>query len=378
MSAPMPVRAASATSCSLLLQMILASLALFALVLEGSRANPRIANGAGASARALTSACAVCSECDVCPPAPSEAGSPSPAPSPCAAAPPRAGDAPCACPAAPPCAAAPVPAAAPAPAAAGAGAPAAPAGALLRDDTFLARSMLRDALHVAMNLLAAKDNNEMGNTGDTREQTDKLFALVDAAVPRARSVCEIGFNVGHGAATLLAATSARHLVAFDCGGRMSVVGGLATLESVFGAALNLTYVNGNSVGTVPAFALDHPAWECDVIHIDGAHDGPFPAADLKNARHLARADGGTLVVFDDCNCDTEWCSEPLAVFKRAVAEGAIRELEPALGGPMLSVEGRLKGSCIGWLTARDTTPVGDIPTTIVDHRNGNVLPVKCS
>ena len=216
----------------------------------------------------------------------------------------------------------------------------------------------------------------MGNTGDTREQTEKLFAIVDAAWPRAQSVCEVGFNVGHGAATLLAATSARHLVAFDCGGRMSVVGGLAAIEAVFDY-VNLTFVVGNSVATVPTFARDHAAWACDVVHIDGAHDGPFPAADLANVRHLARPDGRTLVVFDDCNCDTEWCVEPLNVFKKAVADGVIRELEPALGGPMLSVAGGLKGSCIGWITARDETPIGAIPTTIVDQRNNNVLPVKC-
>ena len=240
-----------------------------------------------------------------------------------------------------------------------------------------ARELLRDATLEALNLVAAATDNRMGHTGNEREQTLQLWALVDAHAPAAGTFCEIGVNVGHSAAIMLTASSATSFLAFDCGGKPSVYAGFQLLQRVFSYA-SFEFVEGNSAVAVPTYAQTHPQTTCDVIHIDGAHDGPFPAADFDNARRFARADGGTFIVFDDCNCDTEWCVAPLAVFKKAVAEGLIEEL--TAGASYLNVAGRQKGSCAGWLRQRNVAPVAEIPSQLLDQRNGNMIPVgiKCT
>jgi len=246
----------------------------------------------------------------------------------------------------------------------------------LREDTRRTREMLRDSTLEALSLVAHATDNRMGHTGDEREQTLKLWELVDKYAPTAGTFCEVGVNVGHSAAIMLTASSATSFLAFDCGGKPSVYDGFRLLQRVFSHA-SLEFVEGNSVHTIPTYAKLHPSTSCDLIHIDGAHDGPFPKADFGAMRHFAREDGKTFVIFDDCNCDTEWCVAPLAVFKKAVIDGLIEEL-PA-GDSYLSVPGGKKGSCLGWLRVRDATTVSEIPTSILDERNGNHLPVaqKC-
>jgi hypothetical protein len=258
-----------------------------------------------------------------------------------------------------------------------AAAPASDAGLPLSQSPRRARELLRDALLESLNLIAAATDNRMGHTGNEREQTLQLWAAVDAHTPAAGTFCEVGVNVGHSAAIFLTASSASSFLAFDCGGKPSVYDGFRLLQRVFAPA-SFEFVEGNSVAQLPAYAKAHPATTCDVMHIDGAHDGPFPAADFDNMRRFARRDGRTFVVFDDCNCATEWCIAPLAVFKKAVAEGLIEEL--AGGASYLTVPGGQKGSCMGWLKARNEAPVGAIPTHILDQRNGNQIPIgpSCS
>jgi hypothetical protein len=240
-----------------------------------------------------------------------------------------------------------------------------------------ARELLRDATLEALNLVAAATDNRMGHTGNEREQTLQLWSLVDANVPSAGTFCEVGVNVGHSAAIMLSASSATSFLAFDCGGKPSVYEGFKLLQRVFSYA-SFEFVEGNSAFTMYKYAQDHPKTTCDLIHIDGAHDGPFPASDFAAMHHFAREDGKTFVVFDDCNCATEWCIAPLAVFKKAVADGIIEELPG--GASYLDIPGGQKGSCLGWLKSRDAQPVAAVPSQLLDQRNGNLLPVtqKCS
>jgi hypothetical protein len=248
--------------------------------------------------------------------------------------------------------------------------------ALLSHNPRRARELLRDATLEALNLVAAASDNRMGHTGNEREQTLQLWGLVDTHMPAAGTFCEVGANVGHSAAIFLTASSATSFLAFDCGGKPSVYEGFRLLQRVFSYA-SFEFVEGNSAVQVPAYAQAHPDTSCDIIHIDGAHDGPFPAADFDSLRRFANRQGTTLVVFDDCNCATEWCIAPLAVFRKAVADGHIEELPG--GDSMLSVPGGQKGSCLGRLKSRKEGKV-TIPTHLLDTRNGNQIPVaeKCT
>lgn len=250
-----------------------------------------------------------------------------------------------------------------------------PDSLLLAHNPRLARELLRDATMEGLNMIAAATDNRMGHTGNEREQTLQLWSLIDQHMPTAGTFCEVGANVGHSAAIFLTASSASHFLAFDCGSKPSVYEGFRLLQRIF-SHVSFEFVEGNSAVQVPAYAQANPQMSCDIIHIDGAHDGPFPAADFDNLRRFTNHQGTTLVVFDDCNCDTEWCIAPLAVFKKAVADGHIEELPD--GASMLNVPGRQKGSCLGILKKRNEGKVV-IPTHLLDGRNGNQVPVaeKC-
>ena len=239
-------------------------------------------------------------------------------------------------------------------------------------------------LHTKLDAIAAADQNQMGHTGDFPEQTRKLFDILDTLVPSGGgTVCEIGFNVGHSAATFLIATSAKSFIAFDCGNKASVNAGFSSLQESLPYA-HFEMIEGNSPVMVNKFAQQRGLDAvCDVIHIDGAHDGPFPAADWEAMWHYARDDGRTLIVFDDCNCDTEWCIAPLQVFQAAVSRGEILQLPD--GASMLQVDGRPdspdyreKGSCVGWVTSKRKEKI-EVPTFLIDQRDGIRLEIneKC-
>lgn len=66
-------------------------------------------------------------------------------------------------------------------------------------------------------------------------------------------------------------------------------------------------VVGNSIATLPSWAVAHPA-SCDVVSVDGGHHFVEALSDLSYARLMAR--DGAAVVMDDTRCTTWWCKPP--------------------------------------------------------------------
>ena len=126
-------------------------------------------------------------------------------------------------------------------------------------------------------------------------------------------VCEVGFNAGHSALNWLAADPRTAVDAFDLGAHPSAAAAFAYLSKKYPGRLRLTL--GDSRATLPL--VDH-AKACDVVFIDGGHDGDVPAADLGNLAALA-ARGAPLLV-DNANM------APVRVaISNATARGMIRE-----------------------------------------------------
>ena len=210
--------------------------------------------------------------------------------------------------------------------------------------------MLQRALHFALTGVALAEGNGMGHTGDDDEQTAKIFDSVLTYGIKAGTVCEIGFNVGHSASTILSASFSGAFIGFDYGrphvtpGSDSVSLGFNVLKRTL-RHVSFELVIGDSMVTAPKYALEHPTTVCEIFHIDGSHDGPFPEADFQSARKMARSDGRTLVLFDDCGCQTEWCVKPAETFERAVKEGTITLLPN--GASYLPAGGRR--TCAGYM-----------------------------
>lgn len=159
---------------------------------------------------------------------------------------------------------------------------------------------------------------EASQPGPPRDVSASQNAAADraggaAGGPAAVRVCEVGFNAGHSALNWLAADPRTTVDAFDLGAHPSAEAAFAYLAGKYPGRLRLTL--GDSRATLAL--VDH-AKACDVVFVDGGHDGDVPAADLGNLAALA-ARGATLLV-DDANM-----ASVRAAIANATARGMIRE-----------------------------------------------------
>jgi hypothetical protein len=138
-------------------------------------------------------------------------------------------------------------------------------------------------------------------------------------------------------------------VGFDYGEKPGVLIAIDYLRTVF-AEDNVTaevYL-GNSQTSLPSYHKDNPDFVCDVVHIDGSHDGHFPLSDFQNARAMARKDGKTLVLFDDCGCPSEWCVAPLTTFSELLSAGSITAPEDEV--TFFSAGEGIVRTCFGYMS----------------------------
>jgi hypothetical protein len=211
-----------------------------------------------------------------------------------------------------------------------------------------------DALHGELTAIAIKAGNRMGHSGNTPAQSHGLWQLLVQQRAARGTVCQIGFSVGHGAATIQAAAAASGdaisaYYAFDLVASPSVTAGMAHLAARF-PRTDWRVVPGASQETLPAFRSAHPNVTCDLIHIDGDH-GAGVHADVVNS--LALAAPGALVAFDDCGCpDAWWCVEPTRAFEAAVRTGA---LELVSFKKIVSSD---KGTCAGRAVTKPAAAAG--------------------
>lgn len=118
-----------------------------------------------------------------------------------------------------------------------------------------------------------------------------------------RTICEVGFNVGHSAAVWLTASPRVRLETFDLFSSAHSQAALAHITSRFPGRVSAH--KGNSLLTVPAAAgrLSAP---CDLVVIDGRHEFEAVVHDFISLAALAAP--SALYLFDDI-CDHTRCED---------------------------------------------------------------------
>jgi hypothetical protein len=175
-----------------------------------------------------------------------------------------------------------------------------------------------DADLTADDVVSAALTSEMARVSGVKEGHSaqltlerKIYKTI-AALPRIKTICEIGFNAGHSAALWLLANPTAKVVMFDLfvhaysranENFLRTEGHKYGLQNV---DQRLVTVNGSSLDTVPKFAKDFPDIKCDLLSVDGGHFDDVPLKDLQNMKLLANKDFN-LVLVDDTNCDGTGC-----------------------------------------------------------------------
>ena len=126
------------------------------------------------------------------------------------------------------------------------------------------------------------------------------------------TMCEVGFNGGHGTAAMLLANPQLTVHSFELGGYGYVREAQRLVRSYFGARFH-AYL-GNSQRLVPAAVRSGTLnASCDVLLVDGDHRAKGALADILNLRPLAKP--GAALLIDDLN------EGPGPALQQAVNEG---------------------------------------------------------
>ena len=136
---------------------------------------------------------------------------------------------------------------------------------------------------------------EMGRvSGEGQASYGELESWLGSVVPasaRVERICEIGLNRGESAVAWLCTFSAQY-VGFDLAQYNVSLDAARFLRRAFPGRFRL--VVGNSIATLPSWAVAHPA-SCDVVSVDGGHHFVEALSDLSYARLMAR-DGAAVVM----------------------------------------------------------------------------------
>jgi len=178
--------------------------------------------------------------------------------------------------------------------------------------------------------------------------------------------CEIGFGSGQSTAAMLAAHSGIRTLTFDLFPRPDLTPdgkmGSWSTRSMFSQQSDAArfiserwphraaLIAGNSNHTVPAFALRHASFKCDILSVDGWHDSPEVYWDIRNMRLLAKP--SALLVLDDME------RAPLrADLERAAVEGIIAQPTCHLSGARSSQGDGKHRFCVANYNPSQTTLV---------------------
>jgi len=140
---------------------------------------------------------------------------------------------------------------------------------------------------------------------------------------RIKTICETGFNGGHGTLRwLLHSNPQAHVYSFDLGAHPYSKPASKFLQDSFPGRHTATW--GDSTQTLPQFHQQNPNVLCNLIFVDGGHDKPVAAADLKN--FMAMADPSyNVVMIDDVTCSAVYCVGPNAAWGDMIQGGQITQ-----------------------------------------------------
>ena len=146
--------------------------------------------------------------------------------------------------------------------------------------------------------IEGKSDRIEGNNGILSHQS-RLFHWL-AGRPWVNTICETGFNAGHGTLQWLTGSDHAHVYSFDIGTHYYTRPIAEYLNRTFPGRHHITF--GDSTKTVPDFAARHSEVKCDIILVDGGHSHRVATADLKNFRKLVNFERNVLIL-DDINVE---------------------------------------------------------------------------
>lgn len=189
-----------------------------------------------------------------------------------------------------------------------------------------------------------------GHSGDSSEHTRFLF---DVAFERAPArICEVGFNAGHSAATLLVAAGRNSsYLGFD----LSVLnpGTNEELFELFRAWMDpshrLEMHWGDARSTMSHYLADRGRGGagCDLLFYDGPHDAVSVLHNLPLLRGLASR-SRPLIIIDDVRCTEVLCGHSSFAWDFLVWAGLIKEIRCRSARSVHATSsGNDFGACVG-------------------------------
>ena len=162
-----------------------------------------------------------------------------------------------------------------------------------------------------------------GHMQDYPQQVETVRRLIREN--NVKSVMEIGFNAGHSCEVFLSSSPDIHVTSFDINMYPYTKIGADYIAKYYPGRHE--FVAGNSLQTVPLYAMHHQDKKFDLIFVDGGHDYHTALGDLMNCQRLAHAD--TVVVMDDVVSRPElmqhWNEGPVRAWTEMVDKGLIIE-----------------------------------------------------
>lgn len=141
------------------------------------------------------------------------------------------------------------------------------------------------------------ENNNLtpyvGSILDTQSEFIQQFLLNN---PNIKKVIEIGFNIGISSSTILSSRNDIHVISFDICLFDYMPKAKLLIDTLFSG--RHTLIIGDSTKTIPTFFNNYfPAYQPDLVFIDGGHEHPIPLIDIYNiCKHIQP---GTFVIIDD-------------------------------------------------------------------------------
>lgn len=153
-----------------------------------------------------------------------------------------------------------------------------------------------------------------------------------AMSPFIRTVCEVGFNAGHSAVLWLHVNPNVKVIAFDLfthkysklaldyvGMRFPGMQRSKMKQHLTIFIGRITVVKGDSRHTLPKCRQAYPDVKCDVMHVDGGHEGDVPLMDTSHMYLMVDWSKPNVFILDDTNCTAPYCQVSALVsfpFKR--------------------------------------------------------------
>jgi len=166
--------------------------------------------------------------------------------------------------------------------------------------------------------------------GASVAEADYLQRL--AQTSGALAIAEIGFNIGFSSIAFLEAAPDTTVVSFELDRRHAVMMAKEFVDTRYPGRHEL--VIGDSRTTVPQYA-EADGGRFDLVFVDGGHEYEIAAADVANARALAKPGG--LIVVDDLVPWYPWGEGPHLAWTEAVADGLITPIESVVDGVVVDV-----------------------------------------